>query len=230
MDKQSFLDYVKDFCLKNNIIFLTFPSNIAFTVVNNAECAGFFEENASCPPTLGIAEGLEPQLFYEVLAHELNHAHQFLEKSPYWTASRLTPEEVTKYSALSGKDVTGFETGDLFEMWLNKEIELPSEELEDIVDRTTGVEFDCETRTIDMAKKLGLSIDPEVYAQKANAYLITYYYALKTRRWTTTGMSAYTKPEVYSTFPTTVSQSFCKQISPEIIELISTHCISQCGI
>lgn len=227
MTKQELIDYVKAFCITHDIEFRTFVGDTAFTIMNNSECSGFFEQNSKIKPTLGIAEGLPETVFYEVLAHEFSHANQYLENSPYWTNSRLNDEEVERFSNLTGIDLTGYETGDLFQQWLDYKVELSESVLEDLVDRTTGVEFDCERRTVEMAIKLGLNISPEEYAQKANAYLITYYYALKTRSWTTTGMSAYSKPEVYGVLPKVIDPVYCKNISPEIIELIKTHCVKK---
>jgi hypothetical protein len=224
MNKQEFENYIQSFCLNHNIDFKVFEGTSAYTVMNNSECAGFFESNPKIKPTLGIAKGLPEQTFYEVLAHEFSHANQYLEDSPFWINSRLTKEEVLKYSTLE-LDLTGFETGDLFSLWLDKKIELPKEVLQDMVRRTTEVEFDCERRTVELAKTLGLNIDPNTYAQKANAYLITYFYALKNRRWTTSGHATYSKPEVYTQLPQIIDPVFCEKLAENIEALITLHCI-----
>lgn len=224
MNKQEFEIYIQSFCQKHNIDFKVFEGTSAYTVMNNSECAGFFESNSKIKPTLGIAKGLPEQTFYEVLAHEFSHANQYLEDSPFWTNSRLTKEEVVKYST-SELDLTGFETGDLFSLWLDKKIELPKEVLQEMVKRTTEVEFDCERRTVELAKTLGLNIDPKTYAQKANAYLITYFYALKNRRWTTSGHATYSKPEVYTQLPQVIDPVFCEKLPENIEALINLNCI-----
>lgn len=226
MNKTEFLEYVKAFCKSHGIEFKTFEGHVAYTVVANIEVNGFFEHNKNISPTLGIALNMpEEQMFYEVLAHEFCHAQQYLENSPYWTGSRLTDEEVATYSKVLGKDITGWETGDLFQAWLDKELEICPVVLDNIVERTTAVEFDCESRTIALAQKMGLEISPKEYAQKANAYLLTYYFALKTRTWTTPGYGPAYNQSVYTQMPTEINQEYCKNISPELIDLIKTYCI-----
>lgn len=224
MNKVEFLNYVKSFCDSHGIDFKVFEGTHARTVVNNEECSGFFENNSKITPTLGIAQGLDEQTFYEILAHEFSHANQYLENSPYWTNSRLTEEEVKKYST-EKLDLTGFETGDLFTLWMDGEIDLPVEVVKDMALRTTAVEFDCERRTVELIDKLKLEINPQIYAQKANAYLITYFYALKHKRWTTSGQATYTKPEVYSVLPKVVDEEFCQSLPEEVEKLIQLHCI-----
>lgn len=225
MSEQQFLEYVKTFCQKNNINFIIFNGAVAKTVGTNSECSGFFECSERVPATLGIAKDLGAN-FFEVLAHEFCHANQYLEKSPYWDHCRLSEKDYQYYS-IPGIDLRGLETGDLFSMWLDNKVELKSLDLQDLVERTTAVEFDCEKRTIELAKQLNLQIDPVVYAQKANAYLITYYFALKNRIWTTTGKATYMTPEVYSQLPQVIDPAFCKSLPPNIESLISKYCLSK---
>lgn len=187
----------------------------------------FFEANPKIMPTLGIANELDEQNFYEVLSHELCHSHQWKENSPYWTQSRLTDEEVTTYSKLLNKDVSGWETGDLFQSWLDKEIELCPLILNNIVERTVGVEFDCEKRTIELAQKLNLNINSEIYAQKANAYLITYYFAKKTRKWTSPGCATFLNEDFYKNMPKKIDEIYCQNITDETISLIQKLCIKE---
>jgi hypothetical protein len=51
-----------------------------------------------------------------------------------------------------------------------------------MVERTVGVEFDCETRTVNLIKEMQLAISEKEYAQKANAYLMIHYFAKKHRK------------------------------------------------
>lgn len=225
MNKNQFLDFVKKECQALNITFMPVEGLTTKTITKQIDCSGFFEENYKTAPTLSIATGLPERTFFEVLAHEFSHSKQFLENSNYWTGSRLNALEVARYSELSGQDLSGFETGDLYDMWLAKENELPADFLKDILYRTTGVEFDCEIRTIKLIEELKLELSIKEYAQKANAYLATYFWAHKNRRWTTPGHATYTKPEVWSLFPETIDPKFCENLPAQVQETILTYCV-----
>lgn len=227
MNKQDLIDYVKKYCNKHNIEFKEFPGQLSYTVMTNDSCAGFFEHNQKIKATLGIAAQLPEDTFYEVLAHEFCHAKQFVEKSPYWTQSRLTEREVLDYSSKLNKDLTGMEAADLFQFWIDKEIELCPIVVEDLVRRLTDVEFDCEKRVVKLAKKLGLKIEKEDYAQKANAYLISYFFAKKTRQYTTPGFATYRNTKILAQMPKKIDPKFCAEISPNLIELIKQECIKE---
>lgn len=148
-----------------------------------------------------------------------------MEKSPYWTMSRLTPEEVIKFSTRANISVDSLETGDVLDMWWDRKIELTNEESWDLTVRTTGVEFDCEKRTVALIKDLGLNLNTDEYSQKANAYVAAYFFARKYRRFTTPGHSTYTKKEVWSLFPTELDLDFCQNQREAIETAIFTHCI-----
>jgi hypothetical protein len=224
MNKQEFLDYVKQSCNDNGIIFKVSDSSVITTEAIGSECSGFFEESPMIPATLGIAGGLNEKQFYEVLAHEFSHSQQWLDKSPYWIESRLNKEEVLKFSKQLGKDVSGLETGDLVQMWIDKELEIEEDVLNNLVNRTTAVEFDCESRTLKLIEKLQLDIDFKTYAQKSNAYLLTYFYAQRLRKWTKAGKATYSIPEVYSKMPTFIHKEFCKNITDDLVKLINDNC------
>ena len=225
MNKEQFLEYVRHFCESNNIQFEIFPGQNAYSKMSDTPCTGFFEANSMIKPILGIAGEILPQTFFEVLAHEFCHANQYLESSPYWIGSRLNEEEVERYSKVLNRDLKGFETGDLFQLWIDREIDLENSVLEDIAKRTTGVEYDCEKRTLELAYKLKLEINPEEYAQKANAYLLTYFYALKTRKWTTPGYPTYLQQPILNLMPKNIDQNFSKNITEEMIHLIDENCV-----
>lgn len=225
MNKNTFLEYVKAECLKNKITFMPVEGLTTKTITKQIDCSGFFEENHKTPPTLSVATGLPDRTFFEVLAHEFSHSKQFLENSSFWKGSRLKEMEVAMYSDLSSQDLSGFEAGDLYDMWLGKEIELPAEFLKDILMRTTGVEFDCEKRTIKLIDELKLELPTKEYAQKANAYLATYFWAHKHRRWTTPGMATYTKQEVWSLFPEVIDEQFCENLPEAVDTAIWAHCV-----
>ncbi len=225
MNKQQFLDYVKNHCDNKGIEFKVFEGKTAMTVMTNSPCSGFFESNEKIKPTLGIAKDLEGSTFFEVLAHEFSHSNQYLEKDPAWDNSRLSSEEVRKYSERLNKDLSSLETGDVLDFWWSKVIELSSEEADSLTLRTTAVEFDCERRTVELIKSLGLALNSQEYAQKANAYLATYFFARKHRRFTTPGHSTYTKKEVWGLFPKEVDEEFCQNLPEAVEKAIWEHCV-----
>lgn len=220
MNKQEFLNFVEKKCINHGIIFKISNDNTIKTEMLKTSCSGFFEENQKIKPTLGIAGLLSDQLFFEVLAHEFSHAMQWVENSIYWTQSRLTPSDILKYQSRIDSQISGLETGDILSLWLDSAVELSPDELEDLTIRTTAVEFDCESRTVDLIRSSQLEIDSDTYAQKANAYLITYFFSQKTRKWTKPGHALYTKPEFYSLMPTKINSTFCKNISTQLINII----------
>ena len=225
MNKEQFIEFVKKHCIDEGIEFRIFHGTTALTVMTSSPCSGFFEANDQIKPTLAVARDLEDSTFLEVLAHEFSHSRQFLENDPTWTASRLTKEDIKKYRRRINKDLSSLETGDLLDFWWSKEIELTDEEALDLTKRTTAVEFDCEKRTVKLIKELGLDLKDKEYSQKANAYLGTYFFARKHRRFTTPGHSAYTKKEVWSLYPETIDESFCENFPKEVEEAILKHCI-----
>lgn len=225
MNKAQFLDYVKAQCQKDGIDFKTFEGDKSYTIMSNSPCSGFFEENETITPTLGIALGLNDRLFFEILAHEFSHSRQWKEKDPSWTISRLTKKEQEDFSKRTGRDCTSLETGDVLELWWDRKLELTDEESLDLTRRTVAVEYDCEKRTVELIKSLGLALDPKEYAKKANSYVGSYFFARKHRRFTTPGHSAYTKPEVWGLFPEEMDLSFYENLPSTVEEAIFKHCI-----
>lgn len=225
MNKSDFLDYVKNQCLTDSIDFKTFEGDKAYTIMANSPCSGFFEENETITPTLGIALNLSERLFFEILAHEFSHSRQWKEKDPTWTLSRLTTKEQELFSQRTNLDCSSFETGDILDLWWERKLELSPEESLVLTKRTVAVEYDCETRTVALIKTLGLNLDPKEYAKKANSYVGSYFFARKHRRFTTPGHSAYTKPEVWSLFPEEMDLSFCENLPNLVEEAIFKYCI-----
>lgn len=66
------------------------------------------------------------------------------------------------------------------------------------------VELDCEERVIKLIDELGLPFDKDSYAQKANAYVLSYFTALEFRRWLSGESALYNRPEIYGKMPTTL--------------------------
>lgn len=224
MNKQEFLNFVEKYCKDHGIIFKISNDTTINTEMASTPCAGFFEENSKIQPTLGIAGLLPDNIFFEILAHEFSHSKQWAEKSIHWNNSRLQAVDITKYQPRTKESITGMETGDLLSLWLDHKIELDQDELDDLTNRTTSVEFNCEERTLKLIHSNNLNINTAIYAQKANAYLITYFFSQQTRTWTKPGHALYTKPEFYELMPKQINPTFCKNISKQLLNIINTYC------
>lgn len=216
MNKTKFQEYIKDYCKNNSIVFKEFDGKHAYTVMTNSECRGFFEENKEILPTLGIANGLSESEYYEILVHEFCHAQQYKENTNEWVNSRLTKEEQQIYSTDS-IDLRNKETGDLFTYWLENLVELPEVVVEDLLNRTIEVEFDCEKRSIQLINQMKLDININEYTQKANAYIISYVYAKQYREWIS-GLSS--DSTFYKTLPSELDLTFCKNLNNDVLNNI----------
>jgi hypothetical protein len=67
------------------------------------------------------------------------------------------------------------------EQWLAVKIELDAPL--QIAQEVIRLEHDCEQRTLDKISKFNLPIDPLEYAQKANAYILSYHLTVSDRSW-----------------------------------------------
>lgn len=132
---------------------------------------------------ISIATGGDTTHWLQVFVHETCHLDQAKENLEWF-------QGVDKY-------ITAFNN------WLEgKEPNEPNENNElvtwDLVSKIVELEHDCEKRSLQKIKDFGLPINLEEYAQKANAYLISYITTLKNREW---GALPYTKPEIWSKMP-----------------------------
>lgn len=163
------------------------------------ECSGFFTHvpNQNGRPLL--ASHLEGETAEATLYHEFNHMEQWHENCKAWRECLVT-------------DLIG--TEDLICLWMENEIELSRAQLKDYTQRSVNVELDCERRTVRLIRRLRkegkTTIDPKVFTQKANAYVMLWWMVAKTRAWYTIGKRPFELPEVYSEFPTTFSLDYTK--------------------
>lgn len=105
--------------------------------------------------------------FVGILAHEFNHFQQAMAKSPKWVAL----------------DLDGSNCYELWWDWLNKNIELDEDKLEQVVRRIQDAEWECENMTIQTINKFNLPIDLENYIGTANSYIYFFQHAKNTRQW-----------------------------------------------
>lgn len=156
---------------------------------------GFFDDTQEVP-ILAYSAGLGANIVFPLLVHEYNHMQQYLEDSDIWKSANLSKEESDLLGYSGDQDVYNV----LFD-WIDLKIELDDSQLDDVIQRCIGVEFDCEKRTIQMIKDLDLEIDPDAYIQNALSYLYFYQYLKVSRSWYPTGNAPYQIESIYTKMP-----------------------------
>lgn len=199
MNLDEFLAKVATECVTSGVALVLSPGNRVF--YGGMACNGFFEslypvetglaavstgnweprgdDQGRMGPLLAAAQGGKtPEEFLSLLAHEYCHMRQFLEGSPLWM------------------DSTEFNT---WEGWLAGE-EVEEARLRGVWKRIVQLEADCETRVLALAEQLDLALDRQLYAQRANAYVFFYSWALKNRSFYRT--APYEIPDIVAQMPT----------------------------
>ena len=212
MNKEQFLNYVKESCEKNGVEFVvTDNSRVHYS---NISCNGFFDPDIPVDITaehivqktdfkstakekravLAFSTGGKTEKeALELLAHEYCHLCQYVEKSPLW----ITQENM-----------------ETFDKWLNGEDFAP-EVLKDSWEKIVRLEADCERRVFELAKKLNLNIDPESYARNANSYLYFYSWCLENRQWYVN--APYQIKEITDAMPSKIHEDVSMYVSPELL-------------
>lgn len=220
-NREELCTFVRNYCSENDITFVLKDADQVVTQHSKIEVNGFFEEYPS--KMLAVANNLDDDLFYEILVHEFCHANQCVEGSKIWEKMSLSNKEKVFFKEKYGLDI--HEAGDVVDEWIKGVVELSEKEISDYVDRTVLVESDCESRSLVFAKENNLPMNLELYAQKANAYLFTYYYALNNKKWTKSGKSTYTIKEFYELMPTKIDFDFLKRQDPKCVSVLEKHCL-----
>lgn len=105
--------------------------------------------------------------FIGILLHEYCHFRQWLEKRQRW--NQLARQ------------------GDIFFKWLytrpSQALPPQAAKVQKARKAAQQLEYDCERRAIAMIKKLKLPIDVRAYAQRANAYLLSYHLMVRHHSW-----------------------------------------------
>lgn len=177
-----FLDFVESYCKENKIELMV--SNKNRVNCYSIECNGFFDagmpidmkkihvygeekyngKNLSTENKMVLAYSTGNKTNEEILslvAHEFGHANQYLELSPLWVNNSdfLIWDEYFSESK--------FKMSKVKKAW----------------SKIVKLEADCEQRVLQFIDRFKLEIDKEKYAQKANAYLYFYMFALNKRKW-----------------------------------------------
>lgn len=159
-------------CLQNKISFeLKCEPHLS---QNNIKCSGFFDDT-----TLSVATKKPLFDWLTILIHESCHMDQFLEKSPYWDMSNDHINTIDKW--LDNKNINDKKLKKAFH---------------DII----ILELDCEKRSAKKIQKYKLPINKDLYIQKANSYLFSYWATNRDRKWFE---FPYLNPKIYKKMPKT---------------------------
>jgi len=120
--------------------------------------AGWFDSNKK-----ELVCAIKHKLGFEVLIHEYNHMRQFLDRHDFWV-------ECDGYGAN-------------FVRWVGDDTKVPQKKVNKFYIDAIKIECDCERNSIKTIEANNLNVSVQQYAKNANAYLFSYNYALKHRKW-----------------------------------------------
>lgn len=164
------------------------------------ESNGWFD---AAMPKLAYAKGHDA--WFPVALHEYNHMCQWQEKDPIFFSDDLLAAD------------------DYLWEWLLREVELSPEDARKYAMVYLQLELNCERRSLKMITDLGLPLDTERYAQKANAYILFYHLVLKHRKWYKIEEEPYHIEEIVSAMPKDLHTLNYEEISDEMVTLFETH-------
>lgn len=209
LDRQSrrFYNHLLKHLERNNIKYT--PRGTSSLVYNGNSSQGLFGEIDSPHylAELEIATDLPYEDWFPVLLHESCHVDQFLESSPHWLGY---------YVIHDGERLDGV---DIIDSWISGS-NIPQDALWKATDASIAVEWDCEQRALVKIREWNLPLDPEEYAQKANAALYQYRMAVKLRRWPPEGFTPYMVPEVWMRMPRRLYQLARYRNVPKRLEAV----------
>ena len=199
MNLKEFVQFVKTECEPYDVK-IHLPKQLSVK-----KCNGYFEDDGGCF-TLACATKKHWTKWFPVFVHEYCHFCQWREDSPYWL------NFVDKH----GNDVVEH----IFE-WLNgREF---GDNIWNYIRATREGELDCERRAVKIIKKLDLPINPDLYAQRANAYVNFYNYIALRRKWYKVGKAPYENKKIVELMPRHLKGDFDK-IDMKYIELVDKYC------
>lgn len=197
MNAKALLAFVSKECKKHKVKFS--PLKVAGIDSNGIIVNGYFSSDKG-EEELAVATGQEEARWVRLLMHEFCHLKQWAENCKVWREC---------YVDASTCD-------ELFDHWLNHNIELTDKQKKKIFLPLMEVEADCERRVLKLARKLKIEIDEEEYAQKANAYILFYFHVMKTRKWYKVGQEPYNNKEIYGKMPKKIIKNL-KRVNPKLL-------------
>lgn len=164
-------------------------------------CGGYFDSE-SLELAISILDHHDPMRWLGLLAHEWCHMHQWHSDDPSWT----------------GCYVGDYDACMIFDMWLVGVIELSEAQLEDYINKLITVELDCERKVVQAIKDYDLPLDPGMYTRSANAYVRSYKYIHKYRKWNKPGIAPSSIPETIALMSDSFDYDYYAPLEPELEE------------
>lgn len=189
---KKFKDDLKALCKKHKIkLKLIHEKMIPYENNSKITVSGYFSTGTD---TLAVATNKNKADWWEILIHESCHLDQYIEDSEHWVDQEICEVDVNA----------------MLDLWLNKHIEMTDKQVQKVIKKIIDCERDCDRRAIEKIKKYKLDdvIDLDVYAQKANAYHLSYYAVRKLRKWNKPLHAAYQIKEIVNMFPTTLNKGY----------------------
>lgn len=168
---KKFIIDVAETCIRNNISFNLLAEEV-IECGAGIEVSGYFDEK-----TLTVCTDKKEQEWLSILVHESSHMDQYLQQCEHWKNDYCV---------------------DVLDSWLAKEQDIKDDEIEECVQNCIMLELDCERRALRKIKKYKLPIDTELYIQKANSYLFSYWATFRYRKWYS---FPYQRPTIYKKMP-----------------------------
>lgn len=175
-DAQKFLSWCQSQCKQHGVkLILGRGKSIR---CNGYSVSGYFDAHNEGAPTLKVAS--KHKLWVEVLAHEICHMFQWIEKT----------EKSVRFDKVINT-----------EEWLNGK-NFPAKKLHTAIIATVEMERECEVNALKLLEKFGYK-NRTGYIQRANAYTLFYFYMLETRKWCKKGRAPYNQRGIWTKFPKT---------------------------
>ena len=152
-----FLQLVQQDCLESGV-HLVFHPDYEIKLSKRISVSGFWSDRDK---ELQIAT-MHPE-WLTTLAHEYGHFCQWKEKK------FIDEKTIDAYN--------------MFDEWIEKEIELDDLTIEEMITSIQKCELDCEKRALKFIRKYKLYLDKELYIQKSNSYVLGYQAAKIKRKW-----------------------------------------------
>lgn len=168
------------------------------------ECNGYFIDYPKA--IFACATKKDFNEWFPVYVHEYCHFTQWRDEIPEWDALWRM----------------GLYYDNFLDQWIERGLEFRSWTIRHYIQAGINIEADCERRVIELINEYDFPIDPEEYAQKANAYVHFYNYVEENRTWYIAGKEPYNVKEVWSQFNTTIDDDF--SLNPGYMALYEKYC------
>lgn len=196
-----FIAFVGRQCDTYGISLMLVPND--HVTIGDTKCNGFFDDERKM---LAVATGKDEDTWHATLVHEYGHMTQWMDQCDEWKALYIDDRITVEY---------------LIDLWLAHKIELTSQQLDDYISRSRGVEVDCEHRSVALIEDHGLTLDVTDYCKKANAYMYFWTAIKQFREWYIIGREPYTLKAVVDAMPDKLkTNAEYDDIPREFVELL----------